>query len=245
MPSFSTPGSPSGGAAPNATRLAKDGARQICREQERLVKVDPEHRTFKPFQGLTFIAMMPTSLQEQLHEKVDFLKHELTLRGLLDRFLFTPPDTYHITLQGVGDSERVLPDTEQDEVDRYFAVGTAGIMLPSGGVFDVEVKEFGKYSDLAIWLRATAVTVPPFVNTLKANLQASFSKGDFHITVAYYVNRLSEEYQKRRLSAALDEATRKAFTPPCSPVIWKVDHAAMYHFPSMEYYEKIPGSDLI
>lgn len=217
------------------------------RDTQRLLKVDPEHKRFKPYYGLAFISMLPKRVQDDLYDKVILLERELKIRGLLNWFLFVPPETYHFTLEGV--IERSSPDIEQDEVDHHFSVATKNKKtdIPTGAPFDVEANEFKKYSDLALWVRATTSPMPAFVNKLKENLDKKPSpKGNFHITVAYYRDRLTEDYQIARVEEALRQATSQAFIAPSgSPLRWTVDDAKMYYFSSMEYYEEIPNTELI
>jgi len=241
---FSGPRTPTATTATKSASLARGGTRQTQRDTQRLLKVDPEHKTFKHYYGLTFVSMLPRGIQDDLYNKVVLLERELRIRGLLDYFLFVPSVTYHFTLEGVV--VRSVPDIEQDEVDYYFSVATTGLTVPTGTTFDVEANEFNKFSNLALWVRATASTVPAFVNTLKSNLGKKSSKGDFHITVAYYRDRLTKDYQTRRVEEALRQATSQAFTAPYgSPLRWSVDNAKMYYFSSMEYYEEIPSTELI
>lgn len=239
---FNSPSDPTPNSKASTDFLKRESEKNLKREAQRLMKVDSVSQRFKPYFGLAFISMLPEDIRNILYHRILLLKAELKRHSYLDWFLFVPKDTFHFTLLDV--IERPIPDIEQDEVNCYFDKATQDISVPTGNKFQVDIVEFGRFPSLCLLAKVISPNVPTFVNTIRSNFgkKPIDSEGKFHITIAYFLDRLDSQDKEQCLKEAIDSANHEAFS---SQATWEVDNVDMYYFSSMEHYKKIPQTSLV
>jgi hypothetical protein len=197
------------------------------RECQHLMKVGRDNEGypyFKPYHGLTYMSMVPPPTTKQLAPPFIALKQRLDEIGLGDRFLYVPEDTYHITFQGL--EERSAPSVSDPREIKYYKTKYP---LKSDDIpFKAKVSGFSCYTNLVIF----AEVIPEDPPVCFRIAEKTKRKNHFHLTIAYFVDPISET-DKAQLKSCLRDMSKEHLTPPVS---LEISDVHMYRFESMAKY---------
>ncbi len=206
------------------------------RQCQREMKIGRDHTAipyFLPYYGLTYISVIPPSLIERLASLFEALLKLLDINGFSSHFICVPKDTYHITFTGLEEGPSL--DVDSLEIEYYKAA------YPLHGndeiPFEATVLEFFCYTNLALFAKAL-----PQQSPISFRIgEKTERKKDFHITIAYFVDSVSE-VETRILKACLEEASASLLM---SPITFEVSDVQMFRFKPMAEYELVPGAGLL